>query len=176
LTRNNNTRSRFSYYFLSGLIITVLLLSACDNQRKLRDLREYIANLNKTTVLSQPKKDIIAAIPVPVPVTYQSAALRDPFEESTISYTEKGMINPVNAFPLSMLRYTGMLAMGSKRWAVILIPDGRVYQLTLNDSIGDHQGRVTKINTDHIEVMEKYTDDTQKIMSRLVIIQLKDGV
>jgi type IV pilus assembly protein PilP len=154
----------------------VLILSACDNQGKLRDLREYVAKLDKTTVLSQPKTDIIASIHVPVPATYQSAALRDPFEEATISYTEKGMINPVNAFPLNMLRYAGMLVMGTTRWAVISIPDGRVYQLTMHDSIGDHDGRITKINTDHIEVTEKMTDDTHKITSRLVILQLKDGV
>jgi type IV pilus assembly protein PilP len=166
----------FTSWLLLGLITLALLLSACDNQGKLRDLREYIAKLDKTSALSQSKKDIIAAIQVPVPVVYQSATLRDPFQESTISYTEKGMINPVNAFPLNMLRYAGMLVMGSKRWAVILVPDGRVYQLTLNDSIGDHEGRVTKINTDHIEVMEKMTDDTNHIASRLVVLQLKDGV
>jgi type IV pilus assembly protein PilP len=176
LTKNPDAKSIFTSWILLGLIASVFLLSACDNQGKLRDLREYIAKLDKTTLLNQPKKDIIASIHVPMPVLYQSATLRDPFEESTISYTEKGMINPVNAFPLNMLRYAGMIAVGSKRWAVILVPDGRVYQLTLGDPIGDHDGKITKINTDHVEVMEKMTDDTKHISSRLVILQLKDGV
>jgi type IV pilus assembly protein PilP len=157
------------------LLAIALLLSACNNSGKLRDLHDYINKLNKTAASSQVKKDI-TAIRLPVPAVYQSMALRDPFEDSTISYSEKGMVNPVNAFPLNMLRYAGMLMISSKPWAVILIPDGRVYQLGLGDKMGDHYGSLSKITYDHIEIVESITDENQHTAQRLVILQLKDGV
>jgi Tfp pilus assembly protein PilP len=156
------------------LILVICLLAGCNSQAKLRDLHDYIAKLAKTTTANLKKKDI-TAMSLPVPAVYQSVALRDPFEESTISYTEKGMVNPVNVFPLNMLRYAGMLLIADKKWAVIVIPDGRVYQLAEGDLVGDHNGKVTRISADHLEVIEQVIDENQHTTSRLVKLQQKDG-
>jgi type IV pilus assembly protein PilP len=174
LTNNHNTHRTLLARVLVVVLATTFLLSACGGRGKLRDLDEYIAKLNQTAAASLKKKDI-TAMQLPVPAIYQSSTLRDPFQESTISYSEKGMVNPVNAFPLNMLRYAGMLTIGNRLWAVILIPDGRIYQLALGDVVGDHEGRITKIAVDHVEITEQITDDNQRTAQRLVILQLKDG-
>jgi type IV pilus assembly protein PilP len=152
--------------------MTGLLLFGC-NQHGQQDLVDYIEKLKKTTMMTQTKKDL-TAIKMPAAVTYQFATLRDPFEDTTLSYTEKGMVNPVNAFPLNMLRYTGVLEINGNISAVILVPDGRVYQRVLGDSVGDRFGKVTKIEADHIEVTEPVADEIKRTTSRIVILRLKE--
>lgn len=160
---------------LIGLIIAVLLLSACDQDRKVRDLKNYVSELRDASSPDKNKQKV--KVPsLPKPAIYQAKNLRIPFQSASLSTADnKAISNPLQRYPLSMLRLVGLVLQHGAPLAYIMMPDNKLYTIRVGDMIGDRDGKVTRIDSDHIEVIEKNSDESVEAKEKIVILQLKDG-
>jgi type IV pilus assembly protein PilP len=150
-----------------------LLLLACDHQKDLQDLRSYLSERTKS-VIKNTKKTEIAELKTPTPVTYNANNLRSPFDTSS-SNNKNIMAHPLQAFPLSALRFKGTASQNNETDAFILSPDNKIYQVKIGDIIGDHYGKITKIYPDRIEVEEITVGEAGHPTPHIVTLQLKDA-
>jgi type IV pilus assembly protein PilP len=160
--------------YLPCLLLLILFsLSACDRKGSFHDLRDYVAQLDKSAALNQKQKKLTAMTSV-LPVTYQKQLKRMPFEnKAATSGGEKTTINnPTNLYPLNALKFVGTVSQNNHTWAYIMTPDHKLYQLTINDTLGDHSGRIIKITTNEIEVVEPPTENNG--VQRIVTLQLTE--
>ncbi len=65
---------------------------------------------------------------------------------------------PLEQFSLDNLSMQGTLGSGSALWALIQSQEGEVYRVSVGQYLGLNHGRVTKINTDSIELLEFVPD------------------
>jgi type IV pilus assembly protein PilO len=78
--------------------------------------------------------------------------LRSPFDP--VLQETQHQKNPLQAFPLSALKMTGILKETNKKWALITAPNGMVYKVTVGDYMGQQAGRITTIDDDGVELPE----------------------
>jgi Tfp pilus assembly protein PilP len=165
----NNSRK----IILSLLLSSAMLLSACDSDRHIHDLKKYVDD----TQISAAKSQTISAaaqLHFPTPATYTANGARSPFEESSANLTIS-QSHPLQSYPLANLKFKGTVTQGKSILAFILAPDNKLYQVTIGDIIGDHYGKITNIYQNHIEIEEQVTDNaSQTTSTRLVTLQLKE--
>lgn len=160
--------------WLSIVLVFSLLLYACGSEDRMQDLHMYIKALQKT-IIKQEKTNYIATIHFPVVAVFQSTEKqRDPFVEEEASYTGINMARPLVAFAVRRYEFIGTVMENGQVWAVIRAPDNKVYQLTKNDQIGNHYGRIIAIHSDYVEIEEEIsTTDSVKATKNVVILRLK---
>ena len=161
----------------SGAIITFsLLLAACDGNEPFKDLSDYIAGLKgKDTPAQSEEKVSPVTAPAPSSIQYQSKALRSPFEVREITNVKSSVAaNPLQAYPLDMLRFVGTVTQNGDTVAFITAPDSRIYQIKVGDVIGDRQGKVVTIDADRISLIEQSAEDGPAGMKRVVTLKLKE--
>lgn|GEM_PF-2360996 len=172
----NNRRLWLSLLIL-GLVLT---LFACSDEEHMRDLSRYVASLKKA-ITKHKAKNIIAGIQLPEPVSFQATGKeRDPFEEEQTIYGGSALNNPLTSFPLKQFEFIGLLSRNNKIWAIIRAPDNKIYQLTINDQIGNHYGRIVQIDADQLKVEESIPQQEAGetgtgVVKRIVILELKGG-
>lgn len=157
------------------LLLSGGLLSGCDNNDHLDDLRNYMNEMKKSN--STPPVAPKAAAPASEKVvTYKAAALRTPFHLTSgdTNHSPQAAATPLQAFPLSVLKFVGTSAEGEAVTAYILTPNNMVFQVRKGDAIGEHYGKIISIQPALIEVEEHGTGEDEK-ESRIVVLQLKDN-
>ena len=160
-------------FLLVGIIFLGLLVS-CDTRNKYQDLKDYIAKLKHTADLNKkpPARNFIYQ---PKPAHYQKELSRTPFEETHTSTNQPGaMTNPLNRYPITLLRFVGTVMQGDQIVAYITTPDNKIYQATIGIKIGDHDGTISRIGTHELEISEPVLDDEKPGTKRTVTLQLKD--
>lgn len=160
-----------SGYVMAFAAFIAFFLSACG-ERHTRDLREYVDELQAKAVASE-NRNIPTSIPGPPVVTYNSEKLRSPFQDIVVTPAKGTPSNPITGYSLKLLHLVGILKKNDKDWAVIQVPDGKIYLLTIGDVIGDHYDKISKIAIDHVEVQQAIQDESGTTQ-KTVILQLKD--
>lgn len=162
-------------------IITVLLgamfiLSSCDGSTPFKDLNAYLAKLKETKVETSEKGDADLKAKQPAIVKYEATSKRSPFEVMEASRT-KGRVasNPLQAYPLDVLRFVGTVTQNGGTIAFISAPDNKIYQIKAGDIIGDRDSEVTQIDSDRISLIEQYSENGSTPMKRVVTLQLKEA-
>ena len=86
------------------VIMATGFLAACDDKRHVHDLQSYVAaEKQKSMTQITPYKS--AVITLPASVAYQPSITHTPFQAKVSLHSEKGgVIAPLNAYPLSVLR------------------------------------------------------------------------
>jgi Tfp pilus assembly protein PilP len=160
--------------YLSFLIVACLTLFACDNSKQLQDLKDYVAQLKKST--SKPSiSPAITIKPAVIAVITPTKNTRSPFSESSaLSTSTDGMTHPLQGYPLTMLAFKGIVVDGAVSTAYIIAPNNKVYPVKIDDIIGDHYGRIKSIYPDRIEI-EENSDKGLLSTKRIVTLQLKDA-
>lgn len=158
--------------FLFIMLIIICFLIACSNSEQMKKLNAYIGKLKQTVISNKEKQPI--EIPLPKPATYQATATREPFAEKNASDDAKNAAEPLQAFPLSMLRFVGTLTENNHISAIILTPDNKIYPVMVGDNIGDHHGKIIKIELDRLEVMELESEEGNRATQKIVTLQLKE--
>lgn len=161
-------------------MIFMLSLFACSDNKRIRDLHDYVAMLKKT-LIKRPKTDYLSSIRLPTPVSFETAGKeRDPFVDEVTSYAHQSIKDPIEAFPLKAYEFIGTITHQSQVWAIIRAPDNNVYQLTINDRIGNQYGRIMSIHSDSVDIEEvdawqQGDIPGQGANKRIVKMQLKGG-
>jgi type IV pilus assembly protein PilP len=156
------------------IFISALLLVSCGSNRHIRDLQQFVANLNTSAAATVIK----AKFQPPPPVTFEITSGRSPFEPSseTIKATNPGLVSlhPLQGYALTALKFKGTVIQDNITLAFLLAPDDKLYQVKLGDIIGDHYGKIIHIYPDRIEVAEQALDNTKQMTTRIVTLQRKD--
>lgn len=167
-----NKRSGICVLFL---LLSGGLLSGCDRDDHLDDLRNYMNDIKKSNT-APPAAQQPAAPAADKVITYKAAALRTPFHLTSgdSNNPKEAAATPLQSFPLSVLKFVGTSAEGEAVTAYILTPNNMIFQVRKGDVIGEHYGKIISIQSTLLEVEEHGTGDDGK-ESRIVVLQLKDN-
>jgi Tfp pilus assembly protein PilP len=152
---------------LLQIIFLCLLLTGCGTDERERELQGYINQLKITAeqkeVISKPQHWAL-----PKPVVY------NPHGYLGKSQTAKITTNPLQSYPLKNLQFVGILKQNNKISGYVMTPDGMLYLVNEGDVIGEDYGKIVKVDTDHIEVIEKTMAGSQSVEKK-VELMLKDS-
>ena len=150
-------------------VVFVSLLTGCGSD-DFSDLNRYILE-----VKTRPKESIksLPEIKVIEPFMFKPEGLRDPFKPLEQSEQSDGVdvstasgIKPdttrrkeeLEAFPLDGLRMVGTVDMKSSLWGLVKASDGTIYRVKVGNYMGKNYGKIIRIVSDKIELMEIVPD------------------
>jgi len=162
------TRAPQTAMQISCLVFAVFL-TGCGND-DFSDLNRYLSE-----VKARPKEPIkpLPEIKVIEPFMFKPEGLRDPFKPLEQPEQAEGAdvsagsgIKPdttrrkeeLEAFPLDGLRMVGTVDMKSSLWGLIKASDGTVYRVKVGNYMGKNYGKIIRIVSDKIELMEIVPD------------------
>ncbi|MDD5579962.1 MAG: pilus assembly protein PilP [Methylobacter sp.] len=149
--------------------VFLALLAGCGND-DFSDLNRFISE-----VKARPKAPIepLPEIKVIEPFIFKPEGLRDPFtaleqpeqNEQNDNSTGSG-IKPdtsrrkedLEAYPLDGLRMVGTVTMQTNLWGLIKASDGTIYRVRVGNYMGKNYGKIIRIVSDKIELMEIVPD------------------
>jgi type IV pilus assembly protein PilP len=157
-----------SFGQLSSVLLLVLM-TGCSND-DYSDLNQYISQ-----VKARPKGPIqpLPEIKVIEPFVFKPEGLRDPFkplelpeDTGNIDISKTNGIKPdpsrrkeeLEAFPLDGLKMVGTVVMKSSLWGLIKASDGTIHRVQVGNYMGKNHGKIIRIITDKIELMEIIPD------------------
>jgi len=150
-------------------VVFMTLLSGCGND-DFSDLNRYIAE-----VKARPKEPIkpLPEIKVIEPFMFKPEGLRDPFkpleqpdQTEGVDVSSASGIKPdtsrrkeeLEAFPLDGLKMVGTINMQSSLWGLVKASDGTIYRVKVGNYMGKNYGKIIRILSDKIELMEIVPD------------------
>lgn len=166
------------------LLILVLMLSvimvACGDGHSFTDLRAYINSLRTAKTPASKKSQQVQGpkLQTPDKATYKAKERRMPFGQTqSIAGGQREITNPLQAYPLNMLRFVGTITheQGAASTAYIAAPDGITREVKVGDVIGDRYGTVVSIGSNQINVREEVTEAGKGVTERIVTLQLKES-
>ena len=154
----------FCFLFKTLIILFFFFhLTACEHDKNLSNAKDYVAELKR--------KHADAIEPIPKinlkPVAkYAMERHKDPFERIVKQNLSNNMApdltrrkEPLENYSLDSLKMVGIIRSANQIWAILLTPDGLVYQVTVGNYIGQNYGRISKINEEQINLTEKVNLD-----------------
>ena len=161
------SRSRLNLLALS--LVFLALLAGCGDDG-FSELQKYIGE-----VKARPKGTIepLPEIKPIEPFVFKPEGLRDPFkaigESSEAEDVEVSIGNGIKpdttrrkeeleAFPLDSLRMVGTVVMKTNLWGLVKASDKTIYRVQVGNHMGKNYGKIIRILTDKIELMEIVPD------------------
>lgn len=150
-------------------LVLIGMLAGCGGD-DFSDLERYFSE-----VRARPKQPIkpLPEIKVIEPFLFKPEGLRDPFKpleqpeqtESSEVSTASG-IKPdttrrkeeLEAFPLDGLKMVGTINIKSNLWGLVKVSDGTIYRVKVGNYMGKNYGKIIRIVSDRIELMEIIAD------------------
>lgn len=154
------------------ILMLLCLLTSCGRREGYSDLKNYVDQLKKNYASTAKKNDSTPKYKL-ILAEYQKGVVRTPFDEGNSSQG-KSAANPLSGYPVNMLRFVGTVTDGGNVWAYISTPDSKVYKIKEGDIVGDHDGKVMKINSKQIEILEQPIGDEKQDAQRIITLQLKE--
>ena len=166
------------------IVLASLALVACSGEDH-EDLRQW---------MNDASKDIKGKIP-PLPqvkpyeaVAYDTGGLIDPFRASKIGIEQRKSSGgglqpnldrprePLEADPLESLKYVGVMTKKKISYAIILV-DGSLYQVKVNNYMGQNFGRITQVSESEVTLMELVQDSAGDWIERAstLLLQGQEG-
>lgn len=164
-----------------ALLGAILLLVSCDRGGPSKDLQAYLTKVKSaemTSSMSKADSTLRVATPIPpVQVKYEAASRRSPFETMASATTKNRVItNPLQTYPLDVLRFVGTVTQNAKTAAYIAAPDNRIYQVKVGDLIGEHDSKVLSIDPEKVTLMDKVAaEEGAAPVEHEVTLQLKES-
>ena len=159
---------RLNLLLFASFLSTMLV--GCGGDDGFSDLQQYV-----TEVKARPKGTIepLPEIKAVEPFVFKPEGLRDPFKAiSESEESEEAQISVGNgikpdttrrkeeleAFPLDSLRMVGTVVMKANLWALVKASDKTIYRVQVGNHMGKNYGKIIRILTDKIELMEIVPD------------------
>jgi type IV pilus assembly protein PilP len=79
---------------------------------------------------------------------------------------------PIQTFDVSKFKVAGIIAGLKQNRALLIDPTGKGYVVQEGMVIGSNDGRITKITSSAIEVVERFREDSGRIKKRKVVLTL----
>jgi type IV pilus assembly protein PilP len=148
------------------MALACLLLVACASEEH-GDLRQWMDEASKEVRGRIPP---LPKVKPYEPVPYDASNLLDPFKPSKIVSEQKksggGGLQPdlnrprepLEAYPLESLKYVGVMTKKNVSYAIIQV-DGSLYQVRVNNYMGQNFGVIAKITETEV-VLKELTQDS----------------
>ncbi len=150
-------------------MVFMVLLPGCGND-DFADLNHYISE-----VKAKPKEPIkpLPEIKLIEPFMFKPEGLRDPFkpleqpeQAEGVDVSTSSGIKPdttrrkeeLEAFPLDGLKMVGTVDMKSSLWGLVKTSDSTIYRVKVGNYMGKNYGKIIRIVSDKIELMEIVPD------------------
>jgi type IV pilus assembly protein PilP len=161
---------RLPAYSRLNFVLFLALITGCSND-DFSDLNQYVAE-----VKLRPKGPIetLPEIKVIEPFIFKPEGLRDPFKPLELPEQPEGGVDPLKtngikpdlsrrkeeleAFPLDGLKMVGTVVMKASLWSLIKASDGTIHRVQVGNYMGKNHGKIIRIVTDKIELMEIVPD------------------
>lgn len=79
---------------------------------------------------------------------------------------------PIHSFDVSQFRLIGTVADPKGNKAMVVDPAGKGYVLKVGMTIGKNEGKITRIDTSGVDIVEQFNDDNNKIRKESIRIPL----
>lgn len=169
-----------------AIFCIVLNLSGCSSHDE-TEIREYVENTKKD------KSTLVEPLP-PIkriePYRYTSKNLRSPFDltapttsalnispelSELAAFEMSRPKEPLEGFSVDSLAMVGTITKQGQRFAIIQIPDGRLFIITIGNYLGQNFGRVEHITEEKIFLRELVPDSVLGIVEKETVVDLKTG-
>jgi len=154
--------SYFRKILLTGglIIISCVSLMGCSDGQHKKEVQQYIASIKAKPPKPLPPLPPIKQYPM---LKYEVANLRSPFEPNTIQDTAaKRPKEVLENFPLDSLHLVGIITRGQQTWGLITAPDGKLYQITIGQHLGQNDGTVVAVHEKHLDIVEMIEEGDSK--------------
>lgn len=170
---NISGKSGFILIFSSA----IFLLFACDGNQPFKDIKSYIHQLKEAKVSTiVDGKPLVKEIKPPKEVIFKEKTRRSPFDVIDAGPAKVGTLtNPLQAYPLDMLRFVGTVTKDGVTVAFIAAPDNKIYRVKVGDVLGDRDSKVLSIDSDRMSLMEEKADDSSATIKQVMTLQLKEA-
>lgn len=141
---------------------------------------EPVVNLPKVVI-----QKAISSIKMAPPQTNQLdfSTKKDPFKPHiTIKTATSAELNkqqreskpmlPIHSFDVSQFRLIGAVTDPKGNKAMVVDPTGKGYVLKVGMTIGKNEGKITRIETSGVDVVEQFRDDNNKTRKETIRIPL----
>lgn len=174
------------FYFPLACFL-VVNLAGCGSSKE-DDVRQWMVEERNQT---RPKVNPIPAPKQFKPEVYTNAAAMEPFSNQKLTQALKrdasqvaanGALvapelarrkEPLEAFPLDSMMLVGSLIKAGQPVALVKV-DNLLYQVKLGNYLGEHYGRVTKINETEVTMREIVQDAVGEWIERVATLQLQE--
>jgi type IV pilus assembly protein PilP len=113
---------------------------------------------------------------------YNPMGRRDPFKPLiaakkpvAVTETESMVCPPLQDFELTSLKLVAVVWGNLGRKAMLKAPNGRGYAVTENMQVGRHCGRVSRIDSHAVFIVERRRDAEGNVSMEEVILRLREG-
>lgn len=145
------------------VLIVTLFLAACHDDGKTR-LQDYVTKVRVEPVQS------ITALPMftmSQSISYSGMNHRSPFMQQEMYNINMSGVQrkkePLERYALHTLKMVGTLTQNNCLWAIIATPDNTIHAVTIGNYMGLHLGRVIKVFTDKLQVVELLQEEANWI-------------
>ena len=152
-----------------------LLLMACgDDKGQVSDLHTFIDSVKTDTVA----KNDISSQPLKLADAISFNA-RGRHQTNPFTLTARGTTAgasghvSITSYPVEELKFEGTIILDGKKRAVIAIPPGRAYSLTVGSRVGNNRGEIMSISKHRVKIVEPIDDPAGSSHSRTVILEHK---
>lgn len=159
------------YSFLFCMLTCVFLMSGCGGKSRQHALQLYITQL-KVAAANKDVTNKATDWKLPKPVTYNAGG--NAAASANREANNKKTTYPLQTYSIKQLQFVGTLTEGNSMSAYIMTPDSMIYLARVGDIIGENYGKIVKIDSDHIEISEKYVANGNQSAERIVTMELKD--
>jgi len=163
-------------YMLSTFLIALFFLGACDK----KTAPSKAAPTKTTQEAATQSAEAIGTKAVEEVTTYDKRGKRDPFVSLVVTATEKPKKGqtPLENYDISekgVIKILGIVWTEKGNFATVVLPDGKAYMLKEGMTIGMHEGKIQKINKNHIVIIERIKDYRGQLKSKETILKLREG-
>ncbi|MDI6744438.1 MAG: pilus assembly protein PilP [Thermodesulfovibrionales bacterium] len=173
-----NRRQKIEYrkiLFLPVIIFVIVFLfsGACDKKTAPSKAAPAKAAQASTTQSAEAKETKA----VEEVIIYEKRGKRDPFVSLVVTAVEKPKKGqtPLENYDISAIKILGIVWNEKGNFATVVLPDGKAYTLREGMTIGIHEGKIQKINKNHIVIVERIKDYKGQLKSKETILKLLDG-
>jgi type IV pilus assembly protein PilP len=152
-----------------------LVLTGCSDTKKSTPTMTTTRPQPRSTPTSSVAEPVAAEEPAPV-YSYTPAGRRDPFTPIVIKEEKKGLLGaktPLERFPISEFKLTGIIWGGMGYRAMLEGPDGKGYFVGRGTVIGPNRGVIKKITQKTMVVEETYKDPSGETNKKEIVIELR---
>lgn len=161
----------YRHYHLIAILLA-LLLSACQDNERIREVKHFVEETKRQAMQSN-SQIVPTKYELPQPVVYHPTGYMS--NVKTNASGTSGVSSPILMYPLKSLQFVGTLIQDNRIFAYVLTPDGMMYLLKVGDAIGNNYGKIMKIDSDHVEVLEgKPAEGNAQSAGQIVTMELKN--
>lgn len=160
------------------LITCMMLFHGCQDSSGTEILKQWMDDLNQKEKLQE---EGVVLVKLPAPYVYSSSDLRSPFSIPDSLFRDNSNVyagdmdrpkEPLEAFALDALRMVGTLSARGEKKALILDPNGLIYQVGVGAYMGNHYGKILEVHLDHVILREIVGDEYGQWNERKVKLML----